>query len=78
MHRKWTALWLLLLAIGGAVWAQQHRRFVEPPVLQSTRGLRGAIAGGTTHGTEAGLRMYHLGGNAVDAGVAALLVSPKL
>ena len=75
MHRKWTALWLLLLAIGGgALWAQQHRRFVEPPVLQSTRGLRGAIAGGTTHGTEAGLRMYHLGGNAVDAGVAALLV----
>ena len=74
MHRKWTGLWLLPLMIGGALWAQQHRRFVEPPVLQSTRGLRGAVAGGTTHGTEAGLRMYHLGGNAVDAGVAALLV----
>ena len=75
MHRKWT-VWLLAAGLGvtGAVsWAQPQRRRIEPPVLQSTRGLRGAIAGGTTHGTDAGMRMYHLGGNAVDAGVAALL-----
>ncbi|MCC6588497.1 MAG: gamma-glutamyltransferase [Bryobacterales bacterium] len=32
------------------------------------------IAAGTDHGTEAGIRLYHLGGNAVDAGVAATFV----
>jgi gamma-glutamyltranspeptidase/glutathione hydrolase len=72
MHRKWTVYLLATgVVVSGAMWAQQRRRF-EPPVLQSTRGLRGGIAGGTTHGTEAGMRMYHLGGNAVDAGVAAV------
>ncbi len=75
MHRKWTA-WLLAAGFiaTGLVWAQQvQRRRMEPPVLQATRGLRGAVAGGTTHGTDAGMRMYHIGGNAVDAGVAGLL-----
>jgi gamma-glutamyltranspeptidase / glutathione hydrolase len=75
MQRKSAGLLVATgVAVTAALWAQQPRRFVEPPVLQSVRGMRGAIAGGTTHGTEAGLRMYHLGGNAVDAGVSALLV----
>ena len=73
MHRKWT-VWPLaaVVAISGGLGAQQMRRRFEPPVLQATRGTRGAIAGGTTHGAESGMRMYYLGGNAVDAGVAAL------
>ena len=72
MHPKWTAVLLAVCGVlTGAVWAQQSRRMMEPPVLQSTRGMRGAVGGGTTHGADAGMRMYHLGGNAVDAGVAA-------
>ena len=72
MHRRRTA-WLLTLGVltVGLMWAQQRRRY-EPPVLQSTRGMRGAVAGGTTFGVEAGMRMYYLGGNAVDAGAAAV------
>jgi len=74
MLRKWTVASMLAVAalVSGALWAQQQqRRRYEPPVLQAARGMRGAVAAGTTHGTEAGMRMYHLGGNAVDAGVAA-------
>lgn len=36
------------------------------------RGTRGAVAGGTEYSTEAGMRMYTHGGNAVDAGVATM------
>ena len=39
----------------------------RPPV----RGTRGVVAGGQPLVAEAGLRMLHRGGNAVDAGVAA-------
>ncbi len=39
------------------------------------RGVRGAVAGGTGFATEAGMRMYHAGGNAVDAGCAATLAA---
>jgi gamma-glutamyltranspeptidase/glutathione hydrolase len=39
------------------------------------RGTRGAVAGGTEYATEAGMRMYTHGGNAVDAGVAAMLAA---
>lgn len=63
----------LLFAAGGMLWAQ-GRYWSEHPVLQTVRGLRGGVAAGTAHGTEAGLRLYHAGGNAVDAGVAALWV----
>ena len=37
------------------------------------RGTRGAVAGGTEFATDAGMRMYYTGGNAVDAGIAAML-----
>ena len=36
------------------------------------RGQRGAVAAGTPRVTEASMRLMHAGGNAVDAGVAAL------
>jgi gamma-glutamyltranspeptidase/glutathione hydrolase len=41
----------------------------RPPV----RGTRGVVAGGQPLVAEAGLRMLHRGGNAVDAGIAATL-----
>lgn len=41
----------------------------RPPI----RGTRGVVAGGHPLVAEAGLRMLHRGGNAVDAGVAATL-----
>ena len=43
-------------------------RLVQYPV----RGTRGAVAGGSDYATDAGMRMYYTGGNAVDAGVATI------
>jgi gamma-glutamyltranspeptidase/glutathione hydrolase len=51
------------------VCAQQ--KTAERPIRRSVRGTRGAVTGGTDFATEAGMRMFHTGGNAVDAGVAA-------
>jgi len=67
---------LIAFACAAALWLespvtaqrppQQPERLVQYPV----RGTRGAIAAGTTYATEAGMRMYYTGGNAVDAGVS--------
>ncbi len=45
---------------------------LQRPVV---RGSRGAVAGGTPLATEAGMRLFHAGGNAVDAGVAAMFAA---
>jgi gamma-glutamyltranspeptidase / glutathione hydrolase len=37
-----------------------------------SRGSRGAVAGGVEFSVEAGMRTFHRGGNAVDAGIAAM------
>jgi gamma-glutamyltranspeptidase/glutathione hydrolase len=66
-------VFLLLLSATALLWTQ--RREVERPARRPSRGIRGGVAGGTDHAVEAGLRMYHLGGNAVDAGVAATLAA---
>ncbi len=52
-----------------------QRKESEPPVRQPARGTRGAVAGGTQFATEAGMRIYHQGGNAVDAGVATMFAA---
>jgi len=54
--------------------APSQRRADAParPLRPVVRGSRGAVAGGAPLVTEAGMRLFHGGGNAVDAGVAAL------
>src|SRR5258708_2619533 len=44
----------------------------ERPVRTPVRGLHGAVAAGSEWATEAGMRTYYRGGNAVDAGVATM------
>jgi gamma-glutamyltranspeptidase/glutathione hydrolase len=56
-----------------ALGQQPQRR--ERPVRLPARGTHGSVAGGTEYATEAGMRMYFHGGNAVDAGVAAMLAA---
>jgi gamma-glutamyltranspeptidase / glutathione hydrolase len=57
------------------VWGQQGQQRQEPSMRRPARGTRGAVAGGTDYSTEAGMRMYTHGGNAVDAGVATMYAS---
>src|SRR5213594_2851313 len=61
----------LLLVIAPAP-SQRGEELRLRPLRPVVRGSRGAIAGGTSLVTEAGMRIFHAGGNAVDAGVAAL------
>ena len=52
---------------------QRRERAMRWPVLRPVvRGTRGAVAAGTPLVTEAAMRTFHGGGNAVDAGIASL------
>src|SRR5260370_42573562 len=55
--------------------AQAPKAFFERPVRQAVRGVHGAIAAGSEYATEAGMRMYYRGGNAVDVGVATMFAA---
>jgi gamma-glutamyltranspeptidase / glutathione hydrolase len=55
--------------------APAQRRTFDRPARLASRGMRGAVAGGSEAATEAGMRLYHAGGNAVDAGVATMLAA---
>src|SRR5947208_9988209 len=66
---------MLLAACAAIAGAQQPKPRQEPSMRLPARGTRGAVAGGTEYATEAGMRMYHRGGNAVDAGVATMLAA---
>ncbi len=65
---------LLLLPLVFAVLLVAQRSY-ERSVKFPVRGLRGAIAAGSEYATEAGMRSYYAGGNAVDAGVAAMFAA---
>ncbi len=65
------SLLCLVLVVGLVGWTQTPSRpDTYRPVV---RGTRGVVAGGHPLVAEAGMRMLHKGGNAVDAGVAATL-----
>src|SRR3984957_9409382 len=55
------------------VFAQQ--KAPEHAAQYSARGTHGAIAAGSGYATEAAMRMYYMGGNAVDAGVASIFAA---
>src|ERR1700678_1271317 len=63
------AILLAVLSLGA--FPQQGQR----PIRFPSRGTRGAVAGGTEYATEAGMRMFTSGGNAVDAGIATMLAA---
>jgi gamma-glutamyltranspeptidase/glutathione hydrolase len=68
MIRKTVLLALTLTSLC----AGQARREFDRPVRQAVRGTHGAVAAGSEYATEAGMRIYYKGGNAVDAGVTAM------
>ena len=47
----------------------------DRPVRHASRGTHGAVAAGSEPAVEAGMRIYHQGGNAVDAGIATMLAA---
>jgi len=63
----------VLLAIAATAWPQ--RGPMMRPIRYPSRGTRGAVAAGAEYATEAGMRMYTSGGNAVDAGIAAMFAA---
>jgi len=64
---------VLGFSLFGVVFAQQ--RAAEHPAQFSARGTHGAIAAGSCYATDAAMRKYYTGGNAVDAGVASIFAA---
>ncbi len=63
------------VVLSGAVLAFPQRGPSMRPVRLASRGTHGAVAAGTEYATEAGMRMFYQGGNAVDAGIATMLAA---
>ncbi len=66
---------LLCLTFLGLAGAQMRKDIMERPARHASRGTHGAVAAGSEAATEAGMRMFTHGGNAVDAGVATTLAA---
>ncbi|MCC6341472.1 MAG: gamma-glutamyltransferase family protein [Bryobacterales bacterium] len=70
--RSKTARWLLVLPVLlPAFHLEAQKREMERPMRRPVRGTRGAVGSGSNWAVEAGMRLFHQGGNAVDAGVAS-------
>src|SRR5579883_3250345 len=63
----------LLLAAAAPGFAQRGPS--TRPIRLASRGTHGAVAAGSEYATEAGMRMFFAGGNAVDAGIASMLAA---
>ncbi len=70
-HKLAPALFALLCA--SSSFAQ--RKDFEIPTMHAARGTKGALASGSEYAEEAGMRIFFHGGNAVDAGVAAMFAA---
>ncbi len=68
-----TRFCLLFVAVSLTMCAQ--RKDLERPVRHAARGTRGAVAAGSEFASQAGMRMFYKGGNAVDAGVATMFAA---
>ncbi len=69
-------IFALLVVLNVAAWVSgQTRREMEHPVRQAVRGTHGAVAAGSEYATEAGMRTFYRGGNAVDVGVATMFAA---
>ncbi len=66
---------LLIASTLLVITCEAQTRRPDPPIRQPVRGTHGAVAGGSEWATEAGMRMYDAGGNAVDAGVATIFAA---
>src|ERR1700734_3130150 len=64
----------IVVAMMTGLCAAQSRQF-DHPVRLAVRGVHGAVAAGSEYATEAGMRMYYKGGNAVDVGVTAMFAA---
>ena len=51
------------------------QRPYDHPLKQAVRGTHGAVAAGSEYATEAGMREFYRGGNAVDVGVATMFAA---
>jgi gamma-glutamyltranspeptidase/glutathione hydrolase len=72
-HPAFVVSTVLGFSLFGLVFAQQ--KAPEHPAQFAARGTHGAIAAGSGYATEAAMRMYYTGGNAVDAGVASIFAA---
>src|SRR5579871_1767728 len=68
-----TKIVILVLTCAGLCTSQSRQN--ERPVRQAVRGPHGAVAAGSEYATEAGMRTFYRGGNAVDAGVASMFAT---
>jgi gamma-glutamyltranspeptidase / glutathione hydrolase len=68
---------ILLASLFLTFFASAQRKDFEFERLQRqpVRGVHGAVAAGTEFASQAGMRLYYEGGNAVDAGVAAMFAA---
>src|ERR1700722_1481062 len=65
----------LLFALLCASSSFAQRKDFELPTMHAARGTKGALASGSDYAEEAGMRTFFHGGNAVDAGVAAMFAA---
>jgi gamma-glutamyltranspeptidase/glutathione hydrolase len=70
-HRNVFAALSIFLCIPAA----GQRKQWQPAARYAVRGTHGAIAGGSEFATQAGMRLYYQGGNAVDAGIATIFAA---
>jgi gamma-glutamyltranspeptidase/glutathione hydrolase len=71
------SFFILLVLVGGGLGQKGSAQTRQPerPAQFPQRGTHGAIAAGSGYATDAAMRMYYTGGNAVDAGVASIFAA---